>query len=506
MPGVRSGGPSTINGIVYQMLWAMQTLGSFRANSTLAPDGSIAEATLVLEPLDGGDQQQYEGGHRIVVQLKSRSDGRTWSLQEVIRDVFPDLYRAVELANRPTEFQFVTDGERGNWAAAETFFASLRGRVSDQDLKAKLNDRDPINFARKTRVITTTGQPSFWESGPYTELRLFNRIVKWLHELHVNEERPIEEVERKLSVLLSGFRFRGGHTMEGLRNAIDRGLLARVGSADDLVRRRDAMLQDLAVRATQGNHLIDSKSFFEHHGLDATPLTDWFKISDASRQVLSNTLERRAFDVAEDVRPSLTESLYSRWTVGRPVMILAGDGGLGKTWLGYSLLQRAASEEAVSLLVEATGDAQDDMATAAGVFWNRIVGHDTAPPFVNIRKRLRQLGQAHAERQLCVLFDGVTDAEEARRLVREPWEQWGVRVILTCHHELTVMLRSTVGEHGLVFVPSDFTAEELQEYLAEVVGPKWPEIPAEIRRLLRRPLLARLYRDLIGRGSVASDS
>ena len=93
MSSVPRGGPGNINGINYQMLWALLTLGSFKAEANQATDGSITEVTLVLEPSRGGDQQQLLSDKRVVVQLKARSGGGTWSLQEIVSDVLPDLYR-----------------------------------------------------------------------------------------------------------------------------------------------------------------------------------------------------------------------------------------------------------------------------------------------------------------------------------------------------------------------------------------------------------------------------
>ena len=124
MSTVPSGGPGNINGINYQMLWALSTLGSFKGRAVQAADGSLTCATLILEPSKGGDQQQVLGTKRVVVQLKARSDGGTWSLQEVVRDVFPDLYLAVE-PDAEVEYHFVTEGTRGEWEEVETFFASL---------------------------------------------------------------------------------------------------------------------------------------------------------------------------------------------------------------------------------------------------------------------------------------------------------------------------------------------------------------------------------------------
>src|SRR5262245_3719099 len=138
MSSVPAGGPSTINGVLYQMLWALHRLGTLTVRSSAVDDstGQLTDVTIVLEPSDGGDQQEIQGNRRIVEQIKSRSSLRTWSLQEIIREVLPDTDRAVDLAHPNTEYRFVTEGQRGNWKQVEDFFASLQARnISDNAME-----------------------------------------------------------------------------------------------------------------------------------------------------------------------------------------------------------------------------------------------------------------------------------------------------------------------------------------------------------------------------------
>ena len=68
MASIPAGGPSTINGVLYQMLWALYQLGTLTAKSAVVDNstGQLTDVTIVLEPIDGGDQQEIQGNRRIV--------------------------------------------------------------------------------------------------------------------------------------------------------------------------------------------------------------------------------------------------------------------------------------------------------------------------------------------------------------------------------------------------------------------------------------------------------
>src|SRR5437773_2459590 len=99
MPNVPAGGPSTIYGIRYQMLWSLLRAVHLRFDVVARDDdaGGITAAQLILEPRGGGgDLQEVGRGRRIVQQLKAKSGGGTWSLAEIVQDILPDLYLAVD--------------------------------------------------------------------------------------------------------------------------------------------------------------------------------------------------------------------------------------------------------------------------------------------------------------------------------------------------------------------------------------------------------------------------
>lgn len=92
----------------------------------------------------GGDLRVEIESGRIVEQWKARSDGGTWSLAELIDEVLPDLYRAVDgsALDSTAVYRFVTERRRGRWDDADEFFETLRDRpIPDQPL-LELNDTD----------------------------------------------------------------------------------------------------------------------------------------------------------------------------------------------------------------------------------------------------------------------------------------------------------------------------------------------------------------------------
>ena len=507
MSSVPAGGPSTINGVLYQMLWALHRLGTLTAKSAVVDDstGQLTDVTIVLEPVDGGDQQEIQGSRRIVEQIKSRSSLRTWSLQEVIREVLPDLYRAVDLACPDTTYRFVTEGQPGEWKQVDAFFKSLQGRNASDDVLENLDNTKELKFRRSNRSASQGMPEPFWGSGPYTQRRLFERIVSALRENREVKQEPLELTHHKLWHLLGNFTFVGGHIFTGLQDTIDAWLRSVIDATEDLHTRRNALLLDLARRATAGNARIVAREFLTDHNLNAIPLTNWLKIYQKAANHLERMLHLRGFDRRDEARPHSVATAASHWTAERPILVLTGESGQGKTWLGYALLARVVAQGEVALLVDTTGRTDDDFNAAAATFWQEIVGHDNAPPFVRIRDRLRQCGPVHATRPLYLLIDRVIDHAEARRLARQPWEDWDIRLAVTCFPDVASTIREAARNRCEVVSVPDFSTEELHTYLADAIGDSWPGIPADIRDYAAPPALSQALPRCGWLGHLASD-
>jgi hypothetical protein len=501
MSAIPSGGPSTINGVLYQMLWALARVGFLSAQKPIidSSSGELLEVTLTLEPIDGGDQQGESGGRRVVEQLKSRSGNRTWSLQELVTEVLPDLYRAVDPKRSDTAYRFVTEGRMGGWRAAYDFFRSLKDRTPTEDMIASLDNSREVRFRRAARQKGHTTE-DFWGTRKYTERRLFERIVERLRSFQKDGAKPIEPIElshEKVWCLLANLEFDDGRTVESLQRSIDAWLARIVPAIEGLATKRDALLLDLARRATVGAARIAISEFLNDHGLNATDLSKWIKLTHKAADHLRRTIRLRKMNLDEEARPGLTEIAFSKWSAGGPILLLSGDSGQGKSWLGYSLLLEASRRQEAAIAVDARSDADKDQEIAAQIFWQGVVGHDNAPPFERICERLCKAHPEQQMRRVSLLVDGVNDCREASRLACLPWEDWGVRVVMTCLPHVAKTICEATQEDRISVVPvPDFTVVELQEYLSSTIGDHWVDVPQDVRSTLCRPLLARLYREI----------
>jgi hypothetical protein len=509
MTNVPPGGPSAINGVLYQMLWTLLRTTHLHASGCVPDEqtGQITQATLRLEPSGGGgDLQEIGQSSKVVQQLKARSDEGTWSLTEVVEGVLPDLYLAVDLAFPDTAYEFVTEGRIGRWENVYKFFQSLSRRVCpDDDALAALDDTKALKLGitSKRSCEGSVEDEAFWPKKSYTERRLFERIVQEVRKRKAVGEEPIATTHRKLWNLLGHFRFVGEQTMKLLQREVDRYLLQLVEYDSEVPEQRDALLMGLARLATQGGADInDSARFLAEHGLASTPFSAWPVLQERSRIYLAGELERLGYRANEDVRLTRAQDVASEWAGGKPMLVVSGNSGQGKSWLLYALARQLTAGPELIVLVEATGKADGDLEEAARICWHEIKNNDSILWLNRIADRLRRVDSDRAGGWLNLFVDGVQNAEEARGLAKQPWERWGARLLVSCEPEVAGVFEKAAQGRCAATVPvGDFTPEELQRYLTRCFGTDWPDIPGDVRDTLRRPLLARLYRDIAQLGA-----
>lgn len=491
---VPPGGPSTIHGVLYQALGALATCINLQQKLRLSsPDRLSETAILVLEPANGGDQVEKRGHQRVVTQLKSRSTG-AWSLGQVIERVLPDLYQAVDL-NQPTTYRFVTNASIGSWDAPRQFFRSLARRPTDEPLTCRLSSAEPYFYL-------PAGRADGRRETMYSERDLFDRILGHLSSSPKVARESLVKRQRKVWNLLANLVIEPDTDFAATEAQIDRWLLSQVGSKHKLQIIRDALLLDLLRSAQAGNAAIDPRSFFKKHRLNSAPLSDWESHTRSSKAVLAELLARRGFDRAEDVRPSLASSLATLLKNDQLPLVVSGDGGQGKSWLVGAIGTDLAARGELVIQIDAVGDGPRDLQAACEALWRRVLGREEVFPLGQTRNCLSELNPLLANRPIFLIVDDVRTSEEARQLLMEPCDAWGVRLLLAVSTNVATGLADIVAaRRATVRAVPDFEPEELRTSLTRALGNHWVKIPDDVRSTLRRPLLCRLYLEMAEAGA-----
>ncbi|MBC8138093.1 MAG: HEAT repeat domain-containing protein, partial [Fibrella sp.] len=515
---VQAGGGATIYGIHYQMLWCLLTVASMRVSSPVNTDGEISQATLVLEPSNGGDAILREADVEQVVQLKARSDASAWSLHDVVDAVLPDLYRAVRF-DREHKFIFLTEGHVGEWVEVYEFFQRLHGHIdvppdgplpplveSGQLLRFRGNLVPPV----RDRGEDDSGQVSRrneWTS--LSENELLEQMVTLLHARHPHIRRDSrEETRRKLLWILSRFEFRGGRTERYLRTQLSAHLRSLVDNPDEVMVTMRSLLQDLGERAMAGNAPIQAGAFFAEHRIRGVPLTrhQWPRLIEVAESRLRHVLAHRfEYDPSEDVRPGgatlLATTEVDSWRRGGAgCLALQGESGQGKSWRLCSLAL-ALAEEAPVVLVSAEGEPGQIVERAAHEFWFGVCNHGGTMQLEQIGRLLDQTNTvAPGTTWLYLLVDGVQMPQDADLLCREVAGIRGVRLAFTTSERTAEHLGQNPGPPTIIAMRvHNFTEPELRQYITGGDAVRWHSIgDAEVKRIIAYPLLAYIYRNLPG--------
>jgi flagellar biosynthesis regulator FlaF len=490
---IHRGGPSTINGIMYQMLWSLLRAIRIHFDDTHFDDcgKQITRAVLRLEPPDGGDVQEVGPICRKVFQLKSRSTGKAWSLTAIVTDVLPDLYKSVSHDDDNSEYILVTESTMGQWHAAMSFFHSLNERTMTDDPISALDDDAEIAFRRRPRLHNVT-----WPLPKYTERSLFERIVELIRNSPaISENEAIEHTRRNTWNLLRGFVFDGQQEQEQLRREIRSLLLSVVDHREDIDEKQRSLtcrLMEIARGHAAGP--LDTKTLLSQHGLDSVPLNQWAQLRQNGQRLIERGTRFRQYDPRYDVRIDHAKKLASEWSDSNcPILAITGETGAGKSWTLYALARALMRGPDMVVLEDATGESKEDLQTAGDCFWREIKENTKTIPLSRIAAYLRELMPRHPDIWLTILIDNIQDLDEAYGLIRTPLEDWGVRLAVTGPEHIIDELPSIGQDRVLRKTCTEFSDTERDAYLARQLGDKWPEIRYDVKQILCRPLLASLY-------------
>lgn len=504
---VPPGGSATINGVLYQLLWSLlQASKATITRDSKIVDNELTDVLIKLEPVGGGGDLIVETESRkSVEQLKARPDGGTWSLREIIEKVIPDLYLAAIGTDEDIEFRFVTEGRIGNWKKVYQFFQSLKNIECPDDPLNSLDDKDELKFHKRLTDQGGMGSGNqFWDLASYTRRSLFEKVVVEVRKRSVVKETETEtETHKNLWRMLGDFVFVGGQFREVIQKQIDSYLLGVVDISDDVPTIRKSLVMELASLATIGGKEINCEQFFKENGLNAIPLFDLTRLRKATQKSTRKSLKRLRYEYSEDVRLEAVQDTINNWPETSPVLVISGESGCGKSWRSYGICESELESERLCVISDPGDNIDYTLSRAANRIWQEIAGHDQQIPLIRIGRRLRKVLPGISFPWLTLIIDGAIDSSQAKELIAQDWDEWGVRVVLTLQLNDAVNLESKSQGRCKVVSIGDFTTLELQNYLESFLGETWPEMPSFIRNPLRKPLLAAMYRSIIeSQGSI----
>lgn len=486
-----------MNGVAYQLLWSLLRVWKATVCDVLEGPAQLQPkgVTVILEPPEGGDLE-VSGA---VEQIKARSNGGSWSLQEVIQDVLPDLYKACRARETPMCYRFVTEGSMGQWGDVYEFFRSVGKRaLRGSDPLAVLDDQRELASSRKNRALAKrVGEVA----GGYTERGIFLYIARVLSGEDGEGKKksfqdPPDVLYPNLLRLLGGFEFQGGQRWQAVEDEVLHELSAR--GAKRTEQTLDSLVGGLLRRAREGGAVVERESFLAQYGLQAISLSSWDLIVRESQLYLQRIFKLHGYRALEDCRERRPLLSLLQAENGQPI-VAWGESGQGKSWLVYGTAEELARRDEVVLLLDSTQDVLRDRDEAARLFCERIWGTDERYSLDRLAQRVRQQVPERLGRPwLTVLIDGVRDRGYLTALVQQEWEALGVRVAVA----LTTATREPhpLDSGVLPLSVRDFSYSEVLRYLRFRLGAGMLPPPQDILRLLRHPLWARLYCDRVSRG------
>ncbi len=486
-----------MNGVAYQLLWSLLRVWKATVSDVLEGPSQLQPrgVTVILEPPEGGDLE-IPGA---VEQIKARSNGGSWRLEEVIQDVLPDLYKACRARETLMRYRFVTEGSMGQWEDVYEIFRSLGTRgIRGGDPLAALDDQRELASARKNRALAKRVRAV---AGGYTERGIFLYIARVLSGEDGEGKKksfqdPPELLYKNLLRLLGSFEFQGGQRWQAVEDEVLGELSAR--GARRTEQTLDSLVGGFLRRAREGGAVVERESFLAQYGLQAISLSSWDLIVRESCLYLQKTLKLYGYRGSEDCRERRPLLNLLQAENGEPV-VAWGESGQGKSWLVYGTAGELARRDEVVLLLDSTQDVLRDRDEAARLFCERIWGTDERYSLDRLAQRVRQqVPERSGLPWLIVLIDGVKDQGYLSILVRQEWEAIGVRVAVA----LTTDTREPDPLESGVLPLSvrDFSNSELLRYLRLRLGTGVLLPPQDILRLLRHPLWAKLSCDLVSRG------
>lgn len=415
--------------------------------------GDVASVRVVVEPAKGGDAQIHQTGLRLVDQIKIRRGASPWTTRAIVENVLPDLYKAVEGGNMPSQFRFVTDNLEGTEAFSR-FLAILR--VLDAEGKGP-QDLDMLE------------RPFRWGTERLSSEGLYTHIAKTL-----------DAPEPKLWDFLTSIEVTGWSEAK-VSTEIDDILADLVTEREEIPVKRKALVQHLLGLGAVGAS-ISTEALLRAVDLDPARLTHAQRLSASLREQIKDAIRYAGYNRAMDVRATAI-------VPDAPLSVLSGDSGQGKTWRLCSAAMSMVEAHRCAILLPARGRLADLEAKIVERVW--LTDFDRSLPLTQIANRLRPKLSDEDGVWLTVFLDDLADPDLAMELAAGAWARHGIKVVVSAQNRITRMLAQAIEGLREVTVP-DFTLAELREYLRRA-GRNPNQVPDDVLLSLTRPVLAAIY-------------
>lgn len=465
-----AGGPAAINGFLYQLL--LHLSGIAQAQCLQAIDGQALQGdwTLVLEPRSGADAEVDLHGELVVEQYKVRSGGGTWSIRELIEEVLRGLRRAVPQVLPPrATYRFVTDGRPGLGVQdLIAFFARVR-TASDP---AALDDTERRDYAGATytdrEFLAHIAEATRSKASP-TDPHEHERLCHLVGHFAVTWELKAQDVEAKVDHLLQHY-------------------FPRLHDARATRRKLVALLLE---KLSRGELILDAqgvRDLFLEADLDPQVVEKVARLAEGAAQVVAERLARSGYVAAHDVREALA------WPDDRPVLLVTGESGNGKSWQLAKLMASLAEAREVVTWSQALSNAAAQRDRITEDIWALGLERPAAPSLTYLNLFVKSVLERPGH-WLTTAVDQVEDLVLAKELVSCDWSRTGMRLALAVPSHIAAHLQALFPTMVHVHEVRTFSVKELDRYLRHH-GRRWSELPDDLKQLLKQPILAGVYAQL----------
>ena len=463
------GGSAAINGFLYQILHHLGWLAEVRLSGTL--DGQeVKNACLILEPRDGGDARAHASSVYLVEQYKTRTRG-TWSLTDLTA-VLRDLRKTVpDLCPGHARYRFVTDGRAGKLGAFESFVARLSAVEGSDDLdnltKHKftnthcLGDREFLAHVAETTRSEDSGSTTAEER----EI-VFHLLRRFEMKFEVGNAEIVGTVEARLRPHVCNLG-----DEKGVRQRLVAALMESLGAGE-------AKLDEARL-----------DTMFQGAGLSPNRLRNASKLARTLEEGIRRRSAYLKYRRENDVRN------VPDWPEMKPALLIAGESGAGKSWQLARLMEECIAEGDIVVFVRGTGTAENILTRAAREMWQVGLGETSDKTLQAISNFFREDAFQLQSPLYTIAVDDVQNVDVARDLVRQDWASLDARLALTVPLTLARAIISSECDEIRLHGVGDFSIDELDNLL-KMSGHRWGDLPDDLKRLLRKPVLAGMFLEL----------